>query len=328
MSKWKGKVPPKCPKLNPCPSHELIDADNDHYSDEVAHTVQGIHSRFWWLFPSAIFCGILELVGWSGRLWSSHNPYLETPFIIQAVNLVIAPTPLVAANFILLGRIIRRLGPQYSRLTPRRYTIIFVSCDITSLLVQAMGAAIASGSTSSGSQTQAHLVRVALLFFPIFRWTQTPYASLQGSDIALGGTIFQLISITVYCALAAEFLVRYTHDRPVRRSAPMPGEVLRGTINKRLHRMLQAMIIMTIFILIRTIYRVVEFASGWNGKVIATQWVFNVFDGTMIVLAMYTLNLFHPGIYLREDDYPPQTSSEGTVMEERQIPTDHQDKAV
>jgi len=108
----------------------------------------------------------------------------------------------------------------------------------------------------------------------------------------------------------------------------MPGEVLRGTINKRLNRMLQAMITMTIFIFIRTIYRVIEFAGGWNGKVIATQWVFNVFDGTMIVLAMYTLNLFHPGIYLREDDYPPQTSSEGTVMEERQIPTDHQDKAV
>ena len=36
----------------------------------------------------------------------------------RAVALVVAPTPFVAANFILLGRIIRRLGPQYSRLTP------------------------------------------------------------------------------------------------------------------------------------------------------------------------------------------------------------------
>ncbi|KAF8496744.1 RTA1-like protein [Russula emetica] len=272
----------------------------------IIHTVQAIRSRLWWLFPSAVFCGLRELVGWSGRLWSSHNPFLETPFIIQGVNLVIAPTPLLAANFILLGRIIRRLGPQYSRLTPRRYTIIFVSFDIISLLVQAMGAGIASGSTSSGSQTQAHL----------------------GSDIALGGTIFQLISIIVYCGLAAEFLVRYTHDRPVRRSAPMPGEVLRGTTDKRLNRMLQAMITMTIFILIRTIYRVVEFASGWNGKVIATQWVFNVFDGTMIVLAMYTLNLFHPGNYSRGEDYPPQTSSEGMVMEDRQKPTYYQGRAV
>jgi len=132
----------------------------------------------------------------------------------------------------------------------------------------------------------------------------------------------------VYCGLAAEFLVRYTHDRPVRRSAPMPGEVLRGTTDKRLHRMLQAMIIMTIFIIIRTIYRVIEFASGWDGKVIATQWVFNVFDGTMIVLAMYTLNLFHPGNYSRGEDHPPQTSSEGMVTEDCQKPTDHQDKAV
>jgi hypothetical protein len=48
----------------------------------------------------------------------------------------------------------------------------------------------------------------------------------------------------------------------------------------------------------------------------------------MIVLAMYTLNLFHPGIYLRGEDYPSQTSSEGVVMEDRLKPTYHQDKAV
>ena len=44
-----------------------------------------------------------------------------------------------------------------------------VTQDIISLLVQAMGGGIASGSTTNGSQTQAHLVRVALLFFRIFR---------------------------------------------------------------------------------------------------------------------------------------------------------------
>jgi hypothetical protein len=47
----------------------------------------------------------------------------------------------------------------------------------------------------------------------------------------------------------------------------------------------------------------------------------DVFDGTMIVLAMYTLNLFHPGIYLREEHYSSQTSSEGVVMEDRLKPT-------
>jgi len=72
-----------------------------------------------------------------------------------------------------------------------------------------------------------------------------------------------------------------------------------------------------VLIVIRTIYRVVEFVSGWNGTVISTQWLFNVFDGTMIALAMLTLNLFHPGIYLRGSDDLSLTSSEGIVVEER-----------
>jgi hypothetical protein len=63
--------------------HPHIDADKVHCSDEVFHTVQAIRSRLWWLFPSAVFCGVLELIGWSGREWSSHNPFIETPYIIQ-----------------------------------------------------------------------------------------------------------------------------------------------------------------------------------------------------------------------------------------------------
>ncbi|KAI1787334.1 hypothetical protein LXA43DRAFT_714386 [Ganoderma leucocontextum] len=31
------------------------------------------------------------------------------------------------------------------------------------------------------------------------------------------------------------------------------------------------------------------------GKIITTEWYFVVFDGTMIMLAMLTLNIFHPG---------------------------------
>jgi len=262
------------------------------------HAVQALYFRLWWLIPSVIFCGFLELVGWSSRLWSSHNPFLRTPFVIQAVTLVVAPTPLVAANFILLGRIIRRLGPQYSRLTPRRYAIIFLSCDIISLLVQAMGGGIASSSQKS--HTQAKL----------------------GTDIALGGTVFQLVAITVYCSLAAEFITRYIWDRPMR-STHVPGGAFRGIVDIRLKRMLYAMCVMTVFILIRTVYRTIEFLDGWNGKIISTQWLFNVFDATMITLAMLTLNVFHPGVLMRESWYPCPNSSNSTTPEVHLKPSNH-----
>jgi hypothetical protein len=49
----------------------------------------------------------------------------------------------------------------------------------------------------------------------------------------------------------------------------------------------------------------------------------------MICLAMFTLNVFHPGIYLRGDDsrVPSPTSSEG-VREDRLLTTLNPEKAV
>lgn len=42
---------------------------------------------------------------------------LVTNLLGRIVTTIIAPTPLVAANFIILGRIIQRLGSKYSRLS-------------------------------------------------------------------------------------------------------------------------------------------------------------------------------------------------------------------
>ena len=53
--------------------------------------------------------------------------------------------------------------------------------------------------------------------------------------------------------------------------------------------------ITTVWVLIRSIYRTIELVNGWTGNVITNQVYFNVFDGAPIVLAMVTLNLFHPG---------------------------------
>ncbi|KAH7101350.1 hypothetical protein BKA62DRAFT_703530, partial [Auriculariales sp. MPI-PUGE-AT-0066] len=74
------------------------------------HSVQAARFRLWWMVPTAVFCGLGEILGWSGRLWSSMNPALLTPFLMH-----FSPTFLVAANFIIIGRILRILGPQYSR---------------------------------------------------------------------------------------------------------------------------------------------------------------------------------------------------------------------
>jgi len=39
-------------------------------------------------------------------------------------------------------------------------------------------------------------------------------------------------------------------------------------------------------------------SDGWNGRIISTQVYFNVLDGAMVTLAIYTLNIAHPGLLL------------------------------
>ncbi|KAI0061919.1 RTA1-domain-containing protein [Artomyces pyxidatus] len=245
----------------------------------LIHLGQVWYFRAWWLIPTAVFAGILEIIGWAGRLWSSQNVLLNTPFLMQIVCTIIAPTPLVAANFIILGKIIRRLGSRYSRLSAKWYTIVFLSCDIIALVVQAVGGAMASeATTNSGAAT--------------------------GGRVMLGGIIFQLIAIVFYVALASEFLFRYIKDSPIR-----SYEGARGKTDKRMKLLLLGMSIMTVFIFIRSIYRTIELADGWDGKIYTTQSLFTILDGLMITLAMFTLNIFHPGYLLPGPDEPVRTRS-------------------
>lgn len=58
----------------------------------AVHVVQATRFRLWWLFPTAVICGVTETIGWSGRLWSSQRPYLRLPFLMQYV-LVVVPRP-------------------------------------------------------------------------------------------------------------------------------------------------------------------------------------------------------------------------------------------
>jgi hypothetical protein len=51
----------------------------------------------------------------------------------------------------------------------------------------------------------------------------------------------------------------------------------------------------TIFILIRSIYRVVELQGGFNGTVASNEVAFMVLEGPMIILATFLLVVFHPG---------------------------------
>jgi hypothetical protein len=56
-----------------------------------------------------------------------------------------------------------------------------------------------------------------------------------------------------------------------------------------------ALVIATVFILIRSSYRVAELTGGFHGKLWNSQVYFMVLDGSMVAIASIFLTAFHPG---------------------------------
>ena len=105
-------------------------------------------------------------------------------------SLIIAPVFFSAFDYTMLGMAISRLGQQYSLLRPMYFFIIFISADVLSLVLQAVGGGQASSQAADGSPTAS------------------------ATHIMVAGIIFQLISMGIFIFLLFDFMLRLRADRP------------------------------------------------------------------------------------------------------------------
>ena len=84
----------------------------------------------------------VECLGYAGRIYNTYQTpdWAQPPFILQEIGILIAPAFLAASMYILFGRLIRLTnGDGRSFIKQKWLTSIFVTGDILSLLVQAVG---------------------------------------------------------------------------------------------------------------------------------------------------------------------------------------------
>ncbi|KAG8855591.1 hypothetical protein FRB96_006785 [Tulasnella sp. 330] len=254
----------------------------------LVHLFQAFRYRvFKWWIPTVVMCGLVEIAGWSGRVWGAVNPWNDSAFTVQIVCTIFGPSFMTAAFFIMYVRIVRIVGEEYSRFSPRRYTRLFVGTDVFALLTQSVGGAMASG-TSDATQIQ------------------------NGTHVMVGGIILQLVAITVYMLNSVEYFWRVKTERPIRSRSQFISMASRTDdpntsgadrhketgverMTPNVKKMIKGLIIATILVYVRSIYRTIELLDGWTGPIITDQALFDLFDGVPVFLAMITLNIYHPG---------------------------------
>ncbi|KAK1590821.1 RTA1 like protein [Colletotrichum navitas] len=239
-------------------------------------------------FNIAMGLGVLtEIVGYIGRIISWTNQWEESGFMIQVCALTTAPAFMAAAIYLCIRQIVTAFEPKNSRIPPEWYTRIFIPCDLTSLVLQAVGGALASVAHHRNESTHT------------------------GDNVMLAGLAFQVFTMLLFMVVAADFGLR-TYLRA--RGAHLPNLSLTLDnhpamvclrASRRFKAFLVALSLATVCIFARCIFRVVELSGGWTGPLMARQDLFIAFEGAMIATAVLALNVFHPAFCSKELLNPP-----------------------
>ncbi|KAJ5110903.1 hypothetical protein N7532_001438 [Penicillium argentinense] len=225
----------------------------------IFHFYQLIRTRTWFMIPFVIG-GILETVGYIGRLLSStESPdFTKGPYVMQSALILIAPAFLAASIYMTLGRIIFMVdAEQCSMIKLKWLTKIFVAGDVLSFLMQASGAGLMVKNTSNPS---------------------------QGENIIIGGLFVQIIFFGFFAISAVVFQIRLSR-KPTTRSIELSSIWNRHMI---------ALYVSSILILVRSVVRVVEYMQGYDGYLMKNEVFIYVFDALLMFVTMLTLQYAHP----------------------------------
>ncbi|KAI2470628.1 RTA1-domain-containing protein [Annulohypoxylon bovei var. microspora] len=245
-----------------------------------------------WVWSVQILAILMEVVGYAVRIVSANNPTSRDPYAVQFCVIILAPVLMAGVIYVVFGRIVFHVVPAEERTTrllwipPRWITPIFVAFDVIALLVQLFGA-VSVSSTQATDDNAANKLKT-------------------GKDVALAGLGIQMGAFGLFTIVAARF--HFTSQRFVaglnwRLQKVDGGKAVfaQGSsrkINPNWRHLLYAINVSCILILIRSVFRIVEFAQGSDGSVMQQEFYMYVLDTLPIFLVACSFSLFFPGSYL------------------------------
>jgi hypothetical protein len=224
--------------------------------------------------------GIWEFGGYLTRIFAVQDQRSGSTYTIQQLLILLAPLWINAYIYMLLGRMVHFFlrDNKVFGLKAQLITKMFVLFDIIAFLIQMTGGMM-SGSELSDSLQKA------------------------GLNIYIGGLAVQLAFLTVFVSLAIEFQKKlkrqeYCVLRLVDSDFQLQPEQRQpsAALARRLSFLLYLVMAL---VLLRNIYRLVEFSLGKDGYMFKHEWFAYAFDAVPMLWAMLFLNIVNPGTILQ-----------------------------
>lgn len=224
-------------------------------------------AHFWRMFRFRSFYftaftigGLFQVVGYCGRIWSHFDEESIGGFVMQAILILVAPALYAASIYMILARIIRAVQAEAISPIPVKWlTKIFVTGDIVAFTLQAGG----GGIQSAGSLDMYEL----------------------GEKIIIAGLFTQIVifSIFIFTSLTVHYRVRKAPTRAA----------TEGIIPWQRH--LYALYTTSFLILVRSIFRVIEYLQGNGGYLISHEIFLYIFDAVLMAATMLIFAIWYIG---------------------------------
>lgn len=190
---------------------------------------------------------------------------------MQTTLLLLGPSLLAASIYMVLGRMIRIIGAE--ELSPIRVnwlTKIFVIGDVLSFLMQSSGGGMLASATTTDSIN-------------------------LGNNIIKVGLAVQILFFAFFMIVTVIFHLRiHRNPVPTSKSVGVPWM-----------RQLYVLYVASTLILIRCIFRFLEYMQGQDGVLLKHEVYMYIFDAALMFIAMALFNWCHPSTIMNEPSYTP-----------------------
>lgn len=213
--------------------------------------------RVWYFIP--FFIGVaFEFLGFAIRLASRNDPGDIPLYAMQMLFVLLAPALFAASIYMILGRMLVFYRAHFASIVSVRWmTRIFVTGDVLSFLLQCGGGGLqAQGGDSAKT----------------------------GSNIVIGGLVIQLIFFGMFVVTSI-----IANRRLCKNHWPKDGPY-----RIQWQTMLNVLYIGSILILIRSIFRVIEYAQGYGGYLMSHEVYMYIFDILLMFVVTCIFIYWHP----------------------------------
>jgi hypothetical protein len=192
---------------------------------------------------------VVEFVGYAARASAYNKTGRLMPYVVQNTFILLAPVLFAASIYMSLKKIILSVkGMKHSIIRPTWLTRLFVTGDVLTLMIQ-------------GGAAGMMIV--------------TSLASL-GQNLVVVGLVLSILMFGLFWATAAIFHLRMRKDSAAGHISP----------SVKWEQSLFMLYAVSSLIMVRSVFRVVEFVLGTDGYPLTHEWTLYIFDSIPMLSVM------------------------------------------